>query len=100
MDQRIESFLADVLAVAGEDTKVVRVGVRDALADCEAIFRAQQTNKLMRDNAAIVCRVVPRSRSRGAAAPQGNAHRRALEAGTQHHRRAGALSLAEGASDP
>ena len=32
-------------------------------------------------------RAVPRSRSRGVAAPQGNAHRRALEYGTQHHRR-------------
>ena len=62
MDQRIEAFLADVLALAGEDTNAVRVGVRDALADCEAIFRAQQTNMPMRDNAAIVCRALCRSR--------------------------------------
>ena len=40
-------------------------------------------------------RAVPRSRSRGVAAPQGNAHRRALEAGAQHHRPGGALSLPE-----
>jgi hypothetical protein len=62
MDQRIEAFLADVLALAGEDTNAVRAGVRDALADCEAIFRAQQTNKRMRDNAALVCRALCRAR--------------------------------------
>jgi hypothetical protein len=37
MDQRIESFLADVLALAGEDPDAVRDGVRVALAKCEAI---------------------------------------------------------------
>ena len=42
MDQRIESFLADVLALAGEDLDVIREGVRVALADCEAIFRARE----------------------------------------------------------
>jgi hypothetical protein len=36
MDQRIESFLADVLAVAGQDPDAIRAVVRDALADCEA----------------------------------------------------------------
>jgi hypothetical protein len=34
MDQRIESFLADVLALAGEEPEAVR---QVALADCEAI---------------------------------------------------------------
>ena len=62
MDQRIEAFLADVLALAGEDTNAVRAGVRDALADCEAIFRTQETNKCMRDNAALVCHALCRSR--------------------------------------
>ena len=62
MDQRIEAFLADVLALASEDPDAVRAGVRDALADCEAIFRAQQTNKRMRDNAALVCHALCRSR--------------------------------------
>jgi hypothetical protein len=38
MDQRIESFLADVLALAGEDLDAVREGVRVALASCEALF--------------------------------------------------------------
>ena len=40
MDQRIESFLGDVLALAGEEPDAVRQGVRVALAKCEAIFRA------------------------------------------------------------
>jgi hypothetical protein len=34
MDQRIESFLADVLALAGENPDAIREGVRVALADC------------------------------------------------------------------
>ena len=42
MDQRIESFLADVLALAGEAPDAVREGVRVVLADCEAIFRARE----------------------------------------------------------
>ena len=35
MDERIESFLADVLALEGEDEDAVRDGVRVALADYE-----------------------------------------------------------------
>ena len=45
MAQRIESFLGDVLALAGEEPDAVREGVRVALADCEAIFPAQEPNK-------------------------------------------------------
>jgi hypothetical protein len=33
MDQRIESYLADVLALAGEDPDVIRDAVRAALGD-------------------------------------------------------------------
>ena len=47
MDQRIESFLTDVLALAGEDPEAIREGVRVALADCEEIFRAQEMQKRM-----------------------------------------------------
>ena len=36
--------------------------MRVALADCEAIFRAQETNKRMRDNAARVSRALCRAR--------------------------------------
>ena len=45
LDQRIESFLADILAVAGEDLDAIARWVRVALADCEEIFRAQETNR-------------------------------------------------------
>jgi hypothetical protein len=62
MDQRIETSLADVLVLAGEEPDVVRDEVRVALGDYEAIFRAQETNKRMRDNAALVCRALCRAR--------------------------------------
>ena len=42
MDRRIESFLGDVLALAGEEPDAVWEGVRVALAKCEAIFRLQE----------------------------------------------------------
>ena len=63
MDQRIESFLGDVLELAGEDPDAIssRIdmarsergtrcsfsarGVRVALADCEALFRVREPNK-------------------------------------------------------
>ena len=42
MGQRIESFLADVLALAGEDLDAIRERV--ALATCEALFRVREPN--------------------------------------------------------
>ena len=62
MDQRIESFLADVLALAGEEPEVIRDEVRVAIGDYEAIFRAQEPNKRMRDKAAHACRALCRAR--------------------------------------
>jgi hypothetical protein len=53
MDRRIESFLGDVLALAGEEPNAVREGVRVALAKGEAIFRLQEPKKRMRDQAAV-----------------------------------------------
>jgi hypothetical protein len=58
MDRRIESFLGDVLALAGEDPDAVREGVRVALASCETFFRLQEPKKRMRDQGAHVCRVL------------------------------------------
>jgi hypothetical protein len=58
MDQRIESFLADVL----EDPDAIREGVRVALADCEALFRVREPNERMRDKAAHACRALCRAR--------------------------------------
>jgi hypothetical protein len=62
MDQRIESFLTDVLALAGEDLEAIREGVRVALADCEEIFRAQEMQKRMKDKAAHACHALCRAR--------------------------------------
>jgi hypothetical protein len=62
MDQRIESFLTDVLALAGESPEAVREGVRVALADCEALFRVREPNKRMKDKAAHACRALCRAR--------------------------------------
>jgi hypothetical protein len=45
MDERIESFLADALALAGEHPDAIREGVHVALANCEAISRAQEMHK-------------------------------------------------------
>jgi hypothetical protein len=62
MDQRIEALLGDVLALAGEEPDAVREGVRVALVKCEAIFRAQEPKKQMRDQAAHACRALCRAR--------------------------------------
>jgi hypothetical protein len=48
--------------LAGEDPDTVGKGVRVALADCEASFRAREDNKRMKDQAARVCRVLCRTR--------------------------------------
>jgi len=66
MDQRVVSFLGDILALAGNEPDAVREGVRVAFADCEAIFRAQETNKRMRDQAAAL---VSRAQCRARVAP-------------------------------
>jgi hypothetical protein len=42
-------FLADVLALEGEDANAIRQGVRVALADYAQLFRAQEVNKRMSD---------------------------------------------------
>jgi hypothetical protein len=62
MDERVEAFLADVLAFEGEDVEAIRKGVRIALADSEQLFRAQEVNKRMREKAAHACQVLCRAR--------------------------------------
>ena len=62
MDQRIELFLTDILALAGENPEAVQEGARVALADCEAIFRGREDNKRMKDQASRVCRSLCRTR--------------------------------------
>jgi hypothetical protein len=62
MDERVEAFLADVLALEGEDADAIRQSARSALADCEQIFRAQEVNKRMREKAAHACHTLCRAR--------------------------------------
>jgi len=62
MDQRIEAFLADALALAGEEPDAIREGVREPRAKCEAIFRLQEPKKRIKDKAAHACRALCRAR--------------------------------------
>jgi hypothetical protein len=60
MDERVEAFLADVLALEGEEA--IHQGVRGALADYEQLFRAQEVNKRMKEKAAQACHALCRAR--------------------------------------
>jgi hypothetical protein len=61
-DARIGSFLADVLALEGENPDAIVKGVHVAFADCGQIFRAQEVNRRMKDKAAHACRALCRAR--------------------------------------
>jgi hypothetical protein len=62
MDERVEAFLADVLALEGEEASAIREALRVALADNEQVFRAQEVNKRMKERAAHACRALCRAR--------------------------------------
>jgi hypothetical protein len=62
MDERVEAFLADVLALEGEEASAIREAVRVALADCEQVFRALEVNKRMKEKAAHACHALCRAR--------------------------------------
>ena len=62
MDERVEAFLADVLALEGEDANAIRQGVRLALSDYAQLFRAQEVNKHMKEKAAHACHALCRTR--------------------------------------
>ena len=62
MDERVEAFLADVLALEGEDANAILQGVRVALADCAQLLRAEEVNKHMREKAAHACHALCRTR--------------------------------------
>ncbi|MFY9839640.1 MAG: hypothetical protein WAK55_24845 [Xanthobacteraceae bacterium] len=62
MDERVEAFLADVLALEGEEATAIREAARVALADCEQVFRAQEVNKRMKEKAAHACHALCRAR--------------------------------------
>jgi hypothetical protein len=62
MDERVEAFLADILALEGEEANAIRQGIRGALADCEQLFRAREVNKRMKEMAAHACHALCRAR--------------------------------------
>jgi len=62
MDERVEAFLADILALEREEANTIRQGVRVALADYEQLFRAQEVNKRMKEKAAHACHALCRAR--------------------------------------
>jgi hypothetical protein len=62
IDERVEAFLADVLALEGEDVNAIREGVRGALADYEQLFRAQEVNRRMKEKAAHAYHALCRAR--------------------------------------
>ena len=61
MDDRIEAFLKDVLALEGENLNTIREGVRVRLAFYERQFRNSETDKRMKDKAThaghMLCRM-------------------------------------------
>jgi hypothetical protein len=72
VDQRIESFLTDVLALAGEDPDAIPEGVRAGGEHADA-----------GPGGSRLPRAVPRSHRRGDTATQGNANRGAFKAGLE-----------------
>jgi protein-arginine kinase activator protein McsA len=55
MDERVEDFLADVLALEGEEVNAIREVVRGTLADHEQLSWAQEVNKRMKEKAVHAC---------------------------------------------
>ena len=85
-DARIESFLADVLALEGEDPDAIRDGVRVALADCGEIYRAQEVKQTHEGQSSPrLPRPLPRSDHRRNAASEGSGDRRAFEVRSERY---------------
>jgi hypothetical protein len=62
MDDRVEAFLRDVLALEGENSIDVRRGVRHRLAGCEKLFRDAEPDEQMKEKVAQSCRFLCRAR--------------------------------------
>src|SRR5215472_10503535 len=62
MDDRVEAFLADVLALEGEEPDAIRAGVHVALGDTETKFRGRDDNRRMKEKAAQACHALCRAR--------------------------------------
>jgi len=94
MDERIEAFLKDVLALEGEISNLLREDARRQLVICEEQFRDAETNKRMKDRAGQACRTLwPHARSGGDPATKGNVGRRISEDSAQCHRLSGLVPI-------
>jgi hypothetical protein len=62
MDDRVEAFLSDVLALDGDEPEAIRAGVKVALGEVETIFRAREDNRGIKDKAAQACHALCRGR--------------------------------------
>jgi hypothetical protein len=62
MDNRVEAFLRDVLALKAENYVDVCRGVRHRLTGCEKLFRDAEPDKEMKGKAAHSCRILCRAR--------------------------------------
>ena len=62
MDDRVEAFLRDVLALEGQNSIDVRRGVRHHLAGCEKLFRDAEPDEQTKEKAAHFCRALCRAR--------------------------------------
>jgi hypothetical protein len=62
MDDRVEAFLREVLALEGKNSIDVRRGVRHHLAECEKLFQDTEADQQMKDKAAHSWRALCRAR--------------------------------------
>jgi hypothetical protein len=56
MDDRIEAFMVNVLALKGEDASAIHEGVCGPPTSCAQLFAAAEVNRRMKDKAAHACR--------------------------------------------
>ena len=54
MDDRVEAFLRDVLALEGQNSIDVRRGVRHRLAGCEKLFRDAEPDEKMKGRRRLI----------------------------------------------
>jgi hypothetical protein len=62
MDERVETFLTNVMALSGRDPHEIRAGVLRYLSACENQYRAAETDERRMDLAAQMCRTLCRVR--------------------------------------
>jgi hypothetical protein len=62
MDERIETFLTEMLNLEGQNSNVVREGVRGCLREWEGLFRDAEPDRVRKDEAVRRCRELCRDR--------------------------------------